>query len=107
MANSNAIDPGISSLVSLTTCDSRKLCQVTAKPICPLSDHLGLNVIDLQSLGNSPRHGIAATIPHAELWLHMQRAFFPVEVGVLGVLHLCITHTGIQEQTIKQFFLFV
>ena len=27
--------------------------------------------------------------------------------GVLGVLHLGVTHTGVQEQTVEQFFLFV
>src|SRR5215475_10807527 len=33
------------------------------------------------------------------LRLHVQRALFPVEVRVLGVLHLGVTHTGIQKQT--------
>ncbi|HYL12242.1 MAG TPA: hypothetical protein VEV41_04370 [Terriglobales bacterium] len=39
--------------------------------------------------------------------LDVQRALFPVEVSVLGVLHLGITHIGIQEQTIEQFFFFI
>ena len=41
------------------------------------------------------------------LWLNMQCALFPVEIGVLGVLHLGVTHTRIQEQTIEQFFFFI
>jgi hypothetical protein len=32
-----------------------------------------------------------------------QRAFFPVEVSILGILHLGVTHTGIQEQAEEQF----
>src|SRR6185369_17515002 len=39
--------------------------------------------------------------------LNVQRAFFPVEVGVLGILHLGVTHTRIQEETIEQFFFFI
>src|ERR1700741_304612 len=36
----------------------------------------------------------------------MQCALLPVEVSVLGVLHLCIPNPGIQEQTVEE-FLFV
>jgi hypothetical protein len=32
----------------------------------------------------------------------VERAFVPVEVGVLGVLHFGITNAGIQKQTIEQ-----
>jgi hypothetical protein len=39
--------------------------------------------------------------------LNVQRAFLPVEVSVLGVLHLGVTHAGIQEQTVEQFLLIV
>src|SRR5690348_6737667 len=41
------------------------------------------------------------------LRLNMERAFLPVEVSVLGVLHFGVTHTRIQEQTIEQFFFFI
>src|SRR5437868_6161637 len=41
------------------------------------------------------------------LRLNMQRAFLPVEVSVLGVLHLCITHAGIQEETVEQLIFLV
>jgi len=37
--------------------------------------------------------------------LNVQRAFFPVEVGVFRVLHFGIPNTGIQEQTVEQFLL--
>src|ERR1700758_2791923 len=40
------------------------------------------------------------------LRLYMQRAFFPVEVCVFRVLHLCIPNPRIQEQTVEE-FLFV
>ena len=41
------------------------------------------------------------------LRLYVQRAFFPVEVSVLGVLHFGITNTGIQEQTEEQLLFIV
>jgi hypothetical protein len=37
----------------------------------------------------------------------MQRAFFPIEVSVLGILHLSITNTGIQKESVGQLFFLV
>ena len=39
--------------------------------------------------------------------LNVQRAFFPIKVGVFRVLHFGIPNTGIQEQTVEQFLLVV
>jgi hypothetical protein len=41
------------------------------------------------------------------LRLYMQRAFFSVEVSIPGVLHLGVTHTGIQEQTVEKFLFII